>query len=147
MNTVWQMGKQLLLSRKEAELQTAYAIPAESVSQYKIDLATKLVERIYAFCRDRGIGLLIVDIPTRATPKSGFFRSSIPPDLIEKFRSNSDVLILSDQVLEPFRGVTDTHMRNGHRHINQFSHLMFGMAVGEAILSILKDRIQLDGRE
>jgi hypothetical protein len=49
---------------------------------------------------------------------------------------NSDVFLSADEVLGPYRGLVQMHVPHGNRHINAFSHLMLGVAAGEAIIGL-----------
>ena len=134
MNTVWDTAKRLLLSRSEAALQTEYAIPTEQITAYKETLMVRLLERMYEFCRKRGIRLIIVDIPAPSKPGGDMFRSSVPPAMVPEFRSNSDAFISSDEALGDYRNVAEFHLPHGHRHISEFTHLMLGLAAARAIV-------------
>lgn len=134
LNTAWFTAKELLLEAREAELQTEFAVHSGEVSAYKKRLASRLVQRISAFCRAEGIAFIILDIPGMADRAGYDFAPSIPDELIPAFRAASDALLLSEDVLGDFRGLAESHVPNGHQHISEFSHLMFGLAAATAVL-------------
>jgi lysophospholipase L1-like esterase len=138
MNTVWDRAKAALLSDARAKLQTEFAVPTETTSGYAELLATKLIDRIHELCRARGIIFVLLDVPT--VDPQDVFRSSIPANLVEQFRAASDVFVSSEDLLAPYRGIAETHLPHGHRHISEFSHLMIGKKAGEEILRVERGR-------
>ena len=80
-----------------------------------------------------GVLLIVVDIALRSEPD---FLSSIPADLLGPFRKNSDALILSKEVLAPYIGLTELHALHGTGHINEFTHLMLGIAIGQQLRAL-----------
>lgn len=134
MNTVWQIAKELLLEKQEAKLRTEFAVPVGDVSDYKGRLAVRLVERLHAFCRSRGIRLIVMDVPRVAADESQGFVSSIPVDLEPRFRAASDAFLSSEEVLGAYRGLVEFHVPNGDQHISEFSHLMLGVAAAAVVL-------------
>ena len=135
-NTVWETKKRLLYSRVVADLQTEYTIPVDKITDYQIQLAGRLIQRMYALCRSRQIGLIIVDIPQIHGEN---FKSSVPPSLQREMAANSDVFLSSESVLGAYRGIADFFVPHGQRHISEFSHLTLGIAVSRAILSRMED--------
>ena len=136
LNTVWETTKYWVLKRSEAALVTEYAIPSERVDDYKKALLLALVRRLHAFCQDRGIPLIVADIPLFGEPGAGDFTSSIPADLLAPLRSSSEALVLSEDLFADYRGVAEFHVQNGHRHISEFSHLLLGRAVAARIRAL-----------
>lgn len=133
MNTAWETAKKALLRSAEREASEEFALPSEKIDDYKKDLEVRLLQRLYAFCRARSILLIILDLPEPATREAGTFKSSISADLVPAFRAESDVLLLSGDVLGKYRSVAEIHVPHGQRHLSEFSHLMFGVATAEAI--------------
>lgn len=133
MNTVWDTAKRTWLRSSEALAETELTVPT-SMDQHKIDLQSALLKRLYAFCQSHGIMLIVVDIPLRSKPD---FVSSIPADLQKLFREDSDALILSGDVFAPYLELTELHGLHGTGHINEFAHLMLGIAVGRTIRTLL----------
>jgi hypothetical protein len=137
LNTVWDTAKLALLRSSVYLRETEFMIPT-SIDKYKIELEVALLQRLYTFCRSHNIMLIVVDIPRAAdVEKPGRdFLSSIPADLQSQFRENSDALILSEDVFAQYRGLTEFQ---GLTHINEFSHLVLGMAVGQRIRALLSE--------
>jgi hypothetical protein len=136
LNTVWDRAKAALLSDAEAELETEFAVPRQSVSDYAESLGVKLVQRMHEFCQEHGIVLVFLDLPVEDDHHG--FRSSVPPDLSRQLRAASDVFVSSEEVLGPYRGLAEIHVPNGQRHISEFTHLMLGKRAAEEILRLKK---------
>jgi hypothetical protein len=137
LNTVWDAAKRARLQSSEQWRETEFTVPT-SIDKYKIALEVALLRRLYAFCRSHSIMLIVVDIPQGTAvekPKPDFL-SSVPVDLQEQFRENSDALILSEDLFAPYRELTEFNGLHGTSHINEFSHLMIGVAVGRNILAL-----------
>jgi lysophospholipase L1-like esterase len=132
MNTTWELAKQLLLKKSEAALRTEHTIASEELDDYKKRLEVRLLQRMHAFCRQNGIRLILLDIPSIGKT-AGSIESSIPPDLLAEFKASCDRLILGEQELDDYRGLVDFHT-GGTEHINEFSHLILGMAAARALL-------------
>ena len=65
-NTTWNYFKKRL-ARSTSEEATEYAIARQQVySEYQINLASSLIERMYKFCSENDIKLVIIDIPSRS---------------------------------------------------------------------------------
>ena len=133
MNTVWEAAKGARLGSEEAARETEFTAPT-SIDKYKVDLTLALLHRLYAFCKSHGVMLIVVDIPARSKPD---FLPSIPADLQNGFRENSDALILSEEIFAPYIGLTELHGLRGTGHPNGFSDLTLGIAVGEKIRALL----------
>ncbi len=135
-NSIWTYAKQLLYGKEKARLTTEYAIPVNQVNEYELELMTKLIERLYAFCQQHNVRLVILDIPIAS--KKGQVLSSVPPDLYETMKSNSDFFIHSKDALNKYRNVAEIHVPHGNRHISKFTHLVYGMEVVRAISGVSK---------
>ena len=133
MNTFWDAAKQARLGSTEQARETEFTI-STSINKYKVELQIALLRRLYAFCRSRGIMLIVVDIPQRSEPD---FMVSIPADLQNQFRENSDALILSEDIFGPYIGLSELHALHGAGHPNEFSDVIIGIAVGQEILKLL----------
>ena len=135
MNTVWETAKSALFKSAAERVRTEFALPTEPVDHYRGRLQVRLLERMFSFCQKSGIIMIVLDIPQKSGgPDSMNFVSSIPNDLIPAFRANSDMLLLSEDVLGKFRNLTAFHVPHGQHHINELSHLMLGFAAAEALL-------------
>lgn len=130
MNTVWDASKLTLLSRAQARLRTEFAVATEGVSDYQQALMTCLFEQTFRECRERGIALIILDIPSLAD--SGFV-SSVPAGMVGALRASSDALVLSEDLLREYSTLAEFHVLHGQRHISEFTHLMLGLRVGREI--------------
>ena len=130
MNAIWNTAKQRLYTSKRTELVTEYAIALNKNSDYQIQLQARLIERMYTFCRNRKIELVILDIPQL---QGKYINSSVPSTLEPVFVRNSDVFISSETLLGTYPDATDVFVPNGQQHISEFTHLMLGLAVSKAI--------------
>jgi hypothetical protein len=133
-NTAWSVAKNLLLERKEAELATEYAVAEGEIDVHKQRLLMQLVQRLFGFCRDHGIALIVLDIPQVSNEG---FSSSIPEELQLEIAAASDFVISSETVLGAYRGIVDLHMPRGQQHINEFTHAKLGLAAARAIEELL----------
>lgn len=115
----------------KAKLSTEYAVPVDRVDEYETELTVRLIERMYRFCRQHNIRLVILDIPR--VSQGGEIQSSVPPGFQEKMRANSDLFIYSKDALHEYRNVAEFHVPHGHRHISEFTHLIYGVDVARAV--------------
>ena len=142
MNTVWEAAKKARLGSAQAARETEFTVPT-SINEYKVDLTLALLHRLYAFCKSHDVMLIILDIPARSKPD---FLPSIPADLQNAFRENSDALILSEEIFEPYIGLTALHGLDGVGHPNAFSNVILGTAVGRKIRTMLSCGESQQGR-
>ena len=133
LNTVWDLAKRALLDDAVADLQTEYAIGTQEADAEMTRLAMHLIERMHAVTEARGIPLIIVEVPTAEEQDFG---PSIPAELQDRMAANAEMFITADSVLAPYRGLTQFHSPGGHRHINEFTHLMLGMAIADGIVTL-----------
>ena len=131
-NTIWEAAKRAWQRSSERSAETELTVPT-TIDQHKVELELALLKRLHTFCRSHGIMLIVVDIPFRSEPD---FLGSIPADLQNQFRENSDALILSEDVFAPYLGLAELHGLHGTSHINEFAHLMLGIAVGRTIRTL-----------
>ncbi len=131
-NTVWEAAKSARLGSAEQARETEFTI-GTSLSSYKRELQIALLRRLYALCHSHGVILIIVDIPQLSEPE---LLASIPLDLRNQFRENSDALILSGDLFTPFVGLADLHALHGRGHPNEFSNMIMAIAVGERIRAL-----------
>jgi lysophospholipase L1-like esterase len=147
LNTVWEAAKRRILQQSRAQFATEYAVPqGEPSGGLETGLTLKLLERMHAFCRSRGIPLIVVDVPH---PKHLFldpsvpqrevmaFRSSVPDELTDEFRRHSDAYLPSVELLAPWAGVAEIHVKHGQRHISELTHLVLGTAAAHAVAAHL----------
>lgn len=134
LNTTWESIKSLMISKAQLRGYQEYRRPNGKPESYAEILQVRLLERLHEFCRAHGIPLIVVDIPLE---KERFdFGSAIPDNLVPAFRANSDILLLSEEQLGRYRGVTDILNVSGS-HISEVTHLIYGMAIGDAVLARL----------
>ena len=142
MNTLWELAKSALLSKKRGEL-TEWAVATREADDYEMRLTTRLIEHIYHLCKIGGIMFILVDIPQAGEP--GGFASSIPSHLLAEFERSSDALIRSDEVLSQYRNLAEFHVPHGQRHISELSHMLLGVAVAQAIQGLVAPDKVADG--
>jgi hypothetical protein len=149
MNTAWMLAKRAAAAVATEDLQVEYAVPSEELTDYKSELAARLLERIHAVAREAGARLIVVDIPVRrkwaddlddrdAEGATEPVTSSVPEPLRSEFRLNSDLFIPSDEVLRDFHGILPLHRPHGHAHITEVTHALLGIAVARQILCVVR---------
>lgn len=131
-NNVWRLAKRSLTTKAKAKLQTEYAISIEEADDYQQELAMRLIERMYKYCEEHKILFIILDIPQRS--KGREIRSSVPPTLVERMRSNSHSFIYSKEVLQGHSNVTEFHLPHG-AHISELTHFLLGVAIAKILLA------------
>jgi hypothetical protein len=92
---------------------------------------------MYAFCRNNGILLIILDIPQSTAP--GVVETSVPVELRETMQTNNDGFISSEEVLNELGHAARFHVPHGQRHISELTHLALGQEVGSRILEMVRD--------
>lgn len=131
LNTAWETAKKLLQLRSVAE----YAIPVGAVENFQQDLVMALFERMRRFTREKGIRLVVLDIPR--LPENGRLVSSVADDLAAGLAANSDAFLHSRDVLGDTQDLSQLHVPHGHRHISEYTHRAFGAAIAERIAAAL----------
>ena len=122
-----------VLRDRAVEQVTEYAVPtAERASDYETALAVALLERMHAFCRERGIRLLVLDIPRI----SG--EASMDAAMVSRAAQLGDALIDGSALLSDYAGVAELHVPHGARHISEFTHTMLGVAAARRIAARLE---------
>jgi hypothetical protein len=132
-NTVWDWFKAASFRRARATSSTEYVTPVGPPTEGELSLTKALLSRMSRFCRAHGILFIVIDVPVYQDGGVGAFTTSIPRSLLESFRQATDVLLLSDDILAPYRGVAEIHAAHGAHHISEFTHLMFGVRAAEVI--------------
>ena len=119
-------GKQLLgnLALSVAAILVALVIG-------EVFLRSFFKRRMYRFCRQNDIRLVILDIPQ--VSQGGEIQSSVPSALYEKMRANRDLFIYSKEALHEYRNVAEFHVPHGHHHLSEFTHLIYGVEVARAL--------------
>ena len=133
-NYVWDLKKDLLSKKGAAEASefTARAPAREKAAMnYQNELSAKLIARLHESCAKAGARLVILDIPVCKSADD--FESSVPPELQDAFKAGSDVYLPAEEILAPYRGVTNLFAPHGQHHISETAHLLIGMAAAEKI--------------
>jgi hypothetical protein len=133
-NTAWDVAKRALLDKARADALTEYAIPTQDLDDKMKRLGGALIDRLHAVTQARGTPLIILDIP--ATTGLETFVTSVLEELRSAFKADSERLILSEDVLGAYQGLATFHRPHGNWHINEFSHMLFGMAAADAIIEL-----------
>jgi len=129
-NGIWNYFK--AATRDSAVDEVEYAIATRSAhSGYEVQLAVALIERMQKFCDERGMRLIVIDIP-RLTDRYRF-AESIAPEALQKGTMRVD-LLSSRALFGNFSGAAELHVPRGHTHISELSHALIGVAVGRRIL-------------
>ena len=135
-NGVWGFYKNI--SSKDAQDRvTEYAVSMQDdIPDFQVLYTSKLVERMYQFCQDHQIKLIIVYIPTRIGENG--YQSTFPPTMISIIENNSDANINSAELLSDYAGVAGIFVPHGDRHISEFTHILLGVAISKRIETLLK---------
>lgn len=139
-NMAYELAKSALLSKEVARTQTEIAIPTkEELGDYEQDLAVALLERMYRFCRERDVTLIVVDLP-RVTGPNDPIQSSVPSEVQSQMDRLADVFLPSSDVFSEFSSdPTAMHVAHGHRHISEPGHA----AVARAVAAVIGQRLEL----
>jgi lysophospholipase L1-like esterase len=132
LNGLWEYKKRHVTQATQEKLTSEMAVrPADlESSQYQQDLVAALVARMHSFCRAHDMKLIVLDITRYGRVE---LESSIPKELRESFRKNSDAFIESEVALADYRGLGIINVPNGHHHITEHTHLVFGVEIAKAI--------------
>lgn len=109
-------------------------------SEYEIRLAARLIRRMSGFCRNRGIGFIIADLPRYDTQSSSF-----PREMRDEMKSLCDAYVGSDSLVADWFGAMELHRLHGHHHITEAVHAVYGIAIGKSAEQYMKAR-QLSSR-
>jgi len=131
-NTTWDYYKKLSRSKSEKRLVTEYAIPTEELTEYKVQLASRLIERMYSSCKKNNIKLIIFTIPI-IHPE--YIRSPLPEEMYQATLGNCDVFIESEKVLKDYNNLIELRREHGIRHISEFTHCLLGVRIAKEIIS------------
>ena len=135
-NNVWLYFK-TRQTKTASEQVVEYAIPTEETfSDYQVALASAIIGRMNDFCQEKGIRLIIVDIPQISGLNE--IGSSFPASLLGTMPDYCDAFVSSDSLLGDYSGVVDLHRPHGHRHITEFAHALIGVAVAKKIEMLIQ---------
>ena len=132
-NGAWEYFKGVMAKRAKAAANSMeYAVPTHSgFEPHEVALAGALLERMQAFCKAKGIRLIVVDIPTR--PAEEQFASSVPPELRERMKAAGIEFVAAESLLAPYAGLVEMHVPHGHQHISEFTHTLIGAELGRRL--------------
>jgi hypothetical protein len=91
---------------------------------------------MHRLCHDRGIRLIVVDIPTSLGPYR--YASSLSAALLERLEAAQIEHINSHSLLQDFVGVAEMPVPHGHYHISELTHTLIGIEIGRRTLAIRK---------
>ena len=142
-NHVWMYFKSAL---RESAAQTAMRTPARAPapqfeyavatkdenSAYEVALAQALIERMRRFCQERGMRLIVVDIPRPGAPYG--LLGSLPGASMRAVGGAQPEVVDSATLLGEVAGAAELHVPGGHRHISEFTHTAIGVELGRRIL-------------
>ncbi len=103
----------------------------DSVPTARVELAAALIERMHRFCADRGIRLIVIDIP--ATAEAGRWRASLPAALAARLDEAGIEFVDSRKLLAASDGKAQVHRRRGYRHITEHTHALIGAELGRRL--------------
>lgn len=140
-NGVWQYFKRALHERalRQSGATPAdvpdfeYALPvSDSLSDYEVSLAMALLGRMQRFCEERGMRLIVVEVP-RPDGSYGLIEP-LPAAAAQELRAAKLELVRSRELLGAFEGAARMHLSRGHRHISELTHALIGVDLGQRIL-------------
>ena len=135
-NKTWLYFKQRFgrLARGAAA-QPEYAVAKRSgPTPVEVALAAALIERMQRFCAERGIRLVVVDIPMLSRPYR--FVSSFPPALLDRMRAARVEHVSTDAFLADLNGAATVHVPHGQHHISELTHTLIGVELGRRISTL-----------
>lgn len=125
--------KQRLLDEKMGALEASGGGGTEagpSVEDYRIDLGRALVERVYEVCRENGADFVLLDIASRDLKRAFPWRGDADIGRV------ADVYVETAPMLGTYDGLIALRVVHGDGHWTPFSHLLAGVAIGDAILEM-----------
>jgi hypothetical protein len=139
-NSVWMHAKLLLHAHATQEPdgqrgrtgEFEYAVATrDSHSPYAVDLAIALIQRMQRFCRERGMRLIVLDVPRPGLPYR--ITESLPQAAVKRLTESGIEVIGSRALLGEFDGTAEMHVSAGARHIGEFTHAIIGAELGRRI--------------
>jgi lysophospholipase L1-like esterase len=127
LNNVWEYFK----ARLARNAVTEYAIATQSASKYEVDLALALLERMQRYCREHGMRLIVVDIPSEG--KGYQFADSLPSAAQRALQGQQIEFVSSESLFADYRGTVPLHVPHGQQHISELTHAAIGVELGRLI--------------
>jgi len=118
--------------KTEKRLVTEYAIPTEELTEYKFQLASCLIERMYSLCKKNNVKLIIFTIPI-IHPE--YIWSPLPEEMYQATLKNCDIFVESEKVLRDYNNLIELRREHGSRHISEFTHCLLGVRIAKEIIS------------
>ncbi len=132
MNIAQEVYKRQLTQQARSQLEE-FAMPKkDTYTDYEMELARKIIEKMIEVSHRHQAKLLFIDIPS--SKGRGQFQSSVPLELKSTFKSLSDGYLDSELLLGDYRGIVDIHVPHGHHHISPFTHAVLGVASAKEIV-------------
>ena len=138
-NHVWEYMKAALRERAvsaavaHADDGPEFALATrEEQPPYALALGAALLERMQRFCTERGMRLLVVDIPQPAGPYR--LRESLPEAALQRLGEAGIEVLASRALFREVDGAAELHLPAGHRHISEFTHNWIAVELGRRIL-------------
>jgi hypothetical protein len=144
-NGVWKFFKDRLEARAAARAAAAsasqtqatpgfeYAVSTAEPDRYRKALAAALIVRMQRFCAERGIRLILVDLPQRPAPYS--HTSSLAPALVKALDAGGVEYVTSDALFAGYDGAADFHVPAGLLHVSEFTHTLIGVELGRRLVA------------
>jgi hypothetical protein len=131
-------GEAKKAAEQELEVPDPTAGDLYPVSDYERALAVGLLERLYQFCHEHDVNLVIMSIPTGGIPDPNpdFDRPMVDLFPYEQFDTNRPGLAVLPAIdlLEPYYGKQELVHRHSHRHWTPFAHRIAGDALTKLVL-------------
>jgi hypothetical protein len=132
-NGVWLFFKERLHERAVAGDATEpdYAVRTKvGYSQHELALTAALIARMERDCRERGIRLIVVDIPSIGERRQVV--ASMPAVGVALLPG--EIEYLDTRALLGGRDPAEVHVPHGQAHISEATHALIGIALGERLL-------------
>lgn len=132
-NTIWygiknyRYKKEIKEEKKDVSVEYVTEQSYE-FSEKEILLMEKLISEMYDFCKKHKTKFIIIDIPKTNLD------SSIPEELVEKFKKNCDTLFYAPNLKEDFERLPKVHVKHGDRHISEETHCLFAQKISNYIM-------------
>lgn len=130
-NATWEHFKEKLAGTRSENIVEYTVATQTTFSDFQITLASQILKRMYEFCTENNIKLVIIDIP--ATNYNDEIFSSFPSSLLPAALAYSDAYVDGASLLEEYFNVGELHLPHGQRHISEFTHAVIGVDAAKKI--------------